>query len=329
MKIHFPAQIVLSLIPILPFSGYLEGLTLLDSVSTVTPAQAVEFVTQFPHVAPPNLAQVQQTQAAQLCPEPALSRLTRHTIAAGETVESIAQQYNLIPATLLGFNPALRSGNTPVGTQLRIPPYNGIQVEVPAEATWQTLAGVYNVRADALFEVNGCQAEVPQMVFVPGVNWTPTQTPPTNNNLLRGYPLPDAADVLVSYGWQVDPATSQVIFQSGVHLQAETGTPVLAVGDGTIAFAGIQEGYGNLVVINHNQGLQTRYAQMGSITVQSGQQVQVGETLGTVGAATIPYLQFEVRSNSSLGWVAQDPGDYIPAIRSADSIRRQRERAAE
>jgi len=267
-------------------------------------------------------------QTDSLCQEPALSRLTQHTIAPGETLNSIAQQYNLLPATLQGFNPVLQSGNAPAGTTITIPPYNGIQANAPAGATWRDLARAYGVRADALFEVNGCKETVPSVVFIPGVNWSPTQ-PATSattatGNPLSGYPLPTIGNVLTSYGWQLDPATNEFVFQSGVNLQAEVSAPVLSVGAGTVAYAGTERNYGNLVVINHSQGLQTRYAQLGSIAVQVGQQVQPGDQLGSVGGNTAtPYLQFEVRSNSNLGWVAQDPGAYIPEIRTADQIRRR------
>ncbi|NJO42453.1 MAG: M23 family metallopeptidase [Cyanobacteria bacterium CRU_2_1] len=263
-----------------------------------------------------------------LCPEPVLSRLTRHTIAPGDTLDSIAQQYNLIPATLMGFNPVLRNGSVPVGTEIVIPPYNGIQVEVPSGTTWRNLAEIYNIRADALFEVNGCQAEVPNVVFVPGVNWSPAETtttsPGTISNPLTGYPLPEIAPILSAYGWQLDPTSGEVIFRSGVDLQADAGTPVLAVGEGTIAFAGEQGDYGNLVVINHSQGLQTRYAQLDSISVETGQRIQAGTQIGTVGSTgsvTSPQLHFEVRSNSELGWVAEDPGEYVQNIRTAQQLR--------
>lgn len=270
-------------------------------------------------------AAVTPKQNQSLCPEPALSRLTRHRIASGETIESIARQYNLIPATLLGLNPSLRNGTPPVGTEISIPPYNGIRVEVPSGRTWRDVAKQYNVRADVLFEVNGCQ-ESPSVVFVPGVNWSPSgaatarPSAPAADPLTR-YPLPAIASVVRGYGWQLDPASGQVTFHNGVNLQASAGTTVRSVGEGTVAFAGEQSGYGKLVVINHVQGLQTRYSPLASINVQVGQRVAAGSAIGTVGATsttTSPYLHFEVRSNSNLGWVAQDPSVYIPDLRTAD-----------
>jgi murein DD-endopeptidase MepM/ murein hydrolase activator NlpD len=264
------------------------------------------------------------SQTDTLCPEPALSRVVRHRIAAGETLTSLSQRYNLIPATLMGMNPVLRDGNAPAGAEILVPPYNGIRVEVPAGSTWQDLAERYGTRADVLFEVNGCQAD-PRVIFVPGVNWSPNQTatgtPASVDGVLRQYPLPATASISTSYGWQLNSDTGNVAFHGGVDLTAERGAPVLAAGEGTVAFASNQGNYGNLVVINHSQGVQTRYAQLDSIEVEVGETVRAGDRIGTVGAtgiATSPHLHFEVRTNSDLGWVAQDPGDYFQDMRFAE-----------
>jgi lysostaphin len=261
--------------------------------------------------------------AQSACQAPVLSRLTRHKITAGETLDSIARQYSLIPATLMGLNPTLRSGKAPIGTEILIPPYNGIRVELQSNQTWRDIAKRYNVRSDVLFEVNGCQP-APKVVFVPGVNWSPVETPgqktpAQTTRLLSGSPLPaklSQSMILLGYGWGLQPNTGRVGFHSGVDLAATAGTPVLAAGDGTIAFAGNQGAYGKLVVINHQEGLQTRYAQLGSIKVKVGQVVKRGQTIATVGTSGTPsskqpHLHFEVRSRSDLGWVAQNPEPYL------------------
>ncbi|MEH2048779.1 LysM peptidoglycan-binding domain-containing M23 family metallopeptidase [Nostoc sp.] len=260
------------------------------------------------------------------CPIPALSRFQRHKVVRGETLESIAQRYNLIPTTIIGMNPALQNGGiAAVGSVLQIPPYNGIVVEVPRGETWRQVAAQYKVRADSLFEVNGCQPD-PRIVFVPGVNWSPngvvTKSPlpsdagTPNRASLSGYPLAQVATVGLAYGWQINPATGEVFFHSGVDLLAPVGTNVQAIAPGTVAFASDQGSYGKLVIINHSGGLQSRYAQLDSIKVTVGQQVKKGDLLGTVGisgkpSSTQPHLHFEVRSSSSLGWVAEDPKSYL------------------
>jgi murein DD-endopeptidase MepM/ murein hydrolase activator NlpD len=344
MKIKLLYRLIICLTPILPcFAGFsCANLTFHAAAFAITPSSnALSGQSGLDHskwsqsrsTIAEEISQIQLSQTLQsqseiqsVCPPAALSRTTRHRVAAGETVDSIAQQYNLIPATLLGFNPALRSGTPAVGTELTIPPFNGIQVEVAAGSTWRDLADRYGVRADALFEVNGCQETPPRIVFVPGVNWSPTPSAPNTAvaaNPLSVSPLSSIAQVLTSYGWQIDPNTEQYVFQSGVSLQAEAGTAVFATGAGTIAFAGTQETYGNLVVINHSQGIQTRYAQLGNISVQTGQQVNAGDRIGTTSTGEAPFLWFEVRSNSNVGWVAQDPSAYIPTIRAVDPVRRR------
>ncbi|PSB23977.1 peptidase [Stenomitos frigidus ULC18] len=272
------------------------------------------------------LVQSMPTAAQATCTAPALLRIVRHKVASGETLEGIAQQYNLIPSTLMGFNPVLRSGKAPIGAELLVPPYNGIRVELKPNQTWREVAKTYNVRSDVLFEVNGCQP-APKVVFVPGVNWSPVVTTTAPNNpaaeqpgqILNAYPLPSKpsrSTLLLAYGWGIQPITGKVGFHSGIDLAAPVGLPVLTVADGTVAFVGKQGAYGNLVVINHAEGLQTRYAQLASFKVKVGQVVRRGQPIATVGRTGNPssreaHLHFEVRSRSQLGWVAKNPAPYV------------------
>jgi murein DD-endopeptidase MepM/ murein hydrolase activator NlpD len=244
--------------------------------------------------------------------------LTRHKVAAGETLQSIANQYNLTPATLIGFNPGLRGGSVPVGREIVIPPFDGTRVQAPAGSTWKDMAAAYGVRADVLFELNGCQPQ-PQLVFIPaGAGASGGRQPTDTYTGFAGYPLPAVASVGLSYGWHQDATTGEAAFHSGIDFLADTGTAVLSVDAGTVAFAGDQGNYGNLVVINHQGGRQTRYAHLSRMAVRIGQKVSQGDTLGTVGSTGQPdidksHLHFEVRYNSSQGWVAQDPELHLRA----------------
>jgi hypothetical protein len=92
----------------------------------------------------------------------------------------------------------------------------------------------------------------------------------------------------------------------GVDYGATTGTPVRTVGDGVVEFAGVQNGYGNVVMVKHSGGNSTLYAHLSKINVRPGQRVQQGENVGLVGAtgwATGPHLHFEFRVNG----VHKDP----------------------
>lgn len=84
----------------------------------------------------------------------------------------------------------------------------------------------------------------------------------------------------------------------GTDFAAPTGTPARAVGEGTVEFSGVQNGYGNVVFIKHRNNTETVYAHLSKIMVRRGQSVSQGQTIGLVGStgwATGPHLHFEVR----------------------------------
>ena len=285
---------------------------------SIAPVGKTAANTEIPPANLPSGTPVENPDPVRDCPSPAMSRLRRHTAAQGETIESIARQYNVNPAALIGINPTLRGGGVSAGSAIVIPPYSGMEVEVPAGWNWQKLAEAYKVRADVLFEANGCRP-LGKTVFVPAVNRSigPSINPDATPSV-QGFPLPAPAVEALRYGRQLDQARREFFFHSGVDFLASEGTQVLAAGEGTVAFAGPQGDYGNLVVVNHEAGKQTRYAHLKDIAVKVGQKVQSGEVLGTVGMTgkrdiRPSHLHFEVRYNSGLGWVAEDPLLYLQA----------------
>lgn len=102
----------------------------------------------------------------------------------------------------------------------------------------------------------------------------------------------------------------------GVDYAAPTGTPVRSVGDGVVGFAGVQNGFGNVVFIRHRNGHETVYAHLSRIGVRVGQSVSQGDTVGAVGStgwATGPHLHFEFRVNGQ----HQDP---MAVARQSESV---------
>jgi murein DD-endopeptidase MepM/ murein hydrolase activator NlpD len=92
----------------------------------------------------------------------------------------------------------------------------------------------------------------------------------------------------------------------GVDYGAPAGTAIRAVGDGTVEFAGWQNGYGNVVEIRHSNARSTLYAHMSRIDVKRGAHIEQGQHIGAVGMtgwATGPHLHFEVKVNGQ----QQDP----------------------
>ncbi len=101
----------------------------------------------------------------------------------------------------------------------------------------------------------------------------------------------------------------------GVDYAAPTGTPAQTVGDGVVEFAGVQGGFGNVVIVRHGGNHSTVYAHLSRILVRTGQSVQKGQTIGAVGStgwSTGPHLHFEFRVNG----VHVDPEKVIQQAQS-------------
>ena len=112
------------------------------------------------------------------------------------------------------------------------------------------------------------------------------------------FPLEDAdAAVTDPYGWRIHPVSGTYKQHSGVDLEAAAGSHILAVADGTVVESGYNEAYGYMVILEHAGGMQTFYAHMTDYLVSTGDTVQQGQIIGTVGStgwSTGPHLHLGV-----------------------------------
>lgn len=109
------------------------------------------------------------------------------------------------------------------------------------------------------------------------------------------------------FGWRTHPITGEQQFHAGIDIGASEGTPVLAAGAGEVTTAGWYGGYGNAVIIDHGNGLETLYGHLSSVLVSVGQMVSQLEKIGLVGStgnSTGPHLHFEINQGGNL----IDPG---------------------
>jgi murein DD-endopeptidase MepM/ murein hydrolase activator NlpD len=121
-----------------------------------------------------------------------------------------------------------------------------------------------------------------------------------------GGALPSAGDLPVQgrmssdFGWRTHPISGEKKFHGGMDIAAPTGTEIRAAQRGLVTFAGNRPGYGNVVEIRHPDGTTGRYAHASRLHVETGDKIDVGETIADVGATgqvTGPHLHFEVRKN--------------------------------
>ena len=99
------------------------------------------------------------------------------------------------------------------------------------------------------------------------------------------------------FGWRRDPFSGATAYHRGVDLRAAYGEPIGAADAGTVVFAGDQRGYGQTVVVEHANGVRTRYAHLSSLMTEAGAEVKAGEAIGRAGRsgrATGTHLHFEV-----------------------------------
>ncbi|HZB87239.1 MAG TPA: M23 family metallopeptidase [Terracidiphilus sp.] len=113
-----------------------------------------------------------------------------------------------------------------------------------------------------------------------------------------------------SFGEREDPINGEGAFHSGIDIEAPSGTPVRAAGDGEVTGTNMGAGYGRQVVLDHGHDLETVYAHLSAIAVLPGQHVSRGDIIGYVGQtgrATGPHLHYEVRVHN----VPVNPHKYL------------------
>lgn len=125
-------------------------------------------------------------------------------------------------------------------------------------------------------------------------------------------PIIGEVDMSSPFGMRTDPFNGRPAVHTGIDLRGDTGEPVRATATGRVTIAGREGGYGNMVEINHGNGLASRYGHLSQIGVKVGQFVRIGETVGRIGStgrSTGPHLHYETRINGE----AVDPQKFLRA----------------
>lgn len=210
-----------------------------------------------------------------------------HVVAAGETVESVADTFEVDAAALYNQWNDLRPGEALQEGQLLVIPGG-----VGPEMTWEAPppAPAAGAIGSASYSSGFCGNTA---VSGPGANgWF---TLPTGSYSVSGW-------------YFHDPGNPTHI---GLDYTCHLGDPIYAADNGVVVFSGWGGGYGNLVQINHGNGYVTYYGHFDSIWVGCGESVYQGQVIGlcgTTGWSTGPHLHYEIRLNG----VPQDPQLYEP-----------------
>jgi murein DD-endopeptidase MepM/ murein hydrolase activator NlpD len=129
-------------------------------------------------------------------------------------------------------------------------------------------------------------------------------------------PLPGNFRMTSPYGMRRHPVSGRTKMHTGIDWAGGRGTTIMATADGVVKKAGRMSGYGNIVIIQHDFGLETYYAHLNSIDVRGGQRVSRGQKIGgmgTTGVSTGVHLHYEVRVNGQ-------PVNPITYVRAGQNV---------
>jgi murein DD-endopeptidase MepM/ murein hydrolase activator NlpD len=160
----------------------------------------------------------------------------------------------------------------------------------------------------------GVDARLSDPAAVPEMS---TNTPPT---------LPIQGKITSMIGLRQDPIDGKLRHHNGVDIAAPSGTPVKPVAPGVVVFSGTRSGYGNMVIIDHQNGTLTVYAHHSTNLVQVGDQVTVSSIIalsGSTGRSTGPHLHFEAWQNGENITATYLPGNSASQSASVVSYRRE------
>jgi murein DD-endopeptidase MepM/ murein hydrolase activator NlpD len=253
-----------------------------------------------------------------MIPERARTNVITHTVVPGDTLYGISQKYKLSAETImfsngLEKNPDLLS----LGQKLAILPINGILHTVGKNDTLDKIAKTYKVTTEAIvtYPLNRLDPQAPQIVagqkiIVPGAK----KEIPQIATVYRGTA---PAGAKVGSGRLIWPTSGSLTqgykpYHRALDLARAVGTPIKAADNGYVVVAGWSNaGYGNYVVIDHGNGLQTLYGHLSRIFVRPGNVVTKGAVIGNMGNtgnSTGPHLHFEVIKRG----VKVNPSSLLP-----------------
>ena len=259
-------------------------------------------------------------------PERLRRKVITYVVQKGDNLLKIAAEFNLEQDTLMWANPALESNPDLLrpGQEIIVLPIDGVYHTVAKGDTLDKIAKKYQANVDDIVQCsyNKLDLENPQIasgdkLIVPGgvkpyiSRFVTAYSGTIPQDAKRGtgvFSWPTSGILTDRFGFR----TLSGRWHGGLDISAYTGADIFAPDSGFVTFAGWSKtGYGNLVIIDHRNGFETRYAHLSTILVSAGQSVGKGQLIalmGSTGNSTGPHLHFEIREKG----VRKNPELYLP-----------------
>jgi len=232
------------------------------------------------------------------------SAISLYVVREGDTLSGIAGLFSISVNTIRWGNDLTRNSTIRVGETLIILPVSGVKHTVKDGDTLASITKKYKGDLEEVVQFNGISADatlaIGTEVIIPDGEISSASAPSVSSRVAQTSLAP------VYSGYYLRPIAGGVKTQgihgyNGVDLAGSPGTPILASAAGEVIIvknSGWNGGYGNYVVIRHDNGTQTLYAHNSSNIVFAGQKVVQGQIIaymGSSGRSTGPHLHFEVR----------------------------------
>jgi lipoprotein NlpD len=243
-----------------------------------------------------------------------VARAGEHVVRRGETLYAVSRLYDVPVQSLIAWNNLSRPEQLEVGQILRVAAPGAVAEPLAQTGTPVETANLPEIKREPRGGKEAWSEEAwarlnPQTAATVSSTPDPTNTPP-KPSASENWMWPVKGTIIGRFD---EPTGSDGKTRNrGVDIAGASGTPVLAAASGSIAYAGNVRGYGNMVIIRHNDEYLTAYAHNRVILVQVGNTVTKGQKIAELGSSDTerPMLHFELRKQG----VPVDPLKYLPDL---------------
>ena len=224
-----------------------------------------------------------------------------HKVNPGETLWDIANAYGVSVDAILSANELRNPNMLSIGQELNILSVQGVLHKVATgESLWE-ISERYQVPLEEITRANNITdpsriMPITKLIIPGATQLRPKDVLVVNGQLQKAFDWPVRGRISSPFG----PRWGRM--HNGLDIAVNTGTAVRAAADGRVTFAGWNGGYGILVIIDHGNNVETRYAHNSRLNVKVGQSVTRGQVIaysGNTGNSTGPHVHFEIRHRNN------------------------------
>ncbi len=245
--------------------------------------------------------------------------IQEYEVVSGDTIEKIAEKFNVTPETILWANDLKKTSQIHVGQKIVIIPVSGASYLIKSGDTISQISEKFNISQKELIEFNKLEdgkIQIGEVIIIPGAkrsvekkdkekedNKNTKKEDKKNNKKEKK----DKGGKNENKRYFIRPVKNGIKTQ-GIHghnavdIASAEGTAIIASADGVVSLIrggdAWNGGYGNYIVLNHKNGVQTLYAHLSKIEVDKGDKIKQGQKIGEMGntgRSTGTHLHFEIR----------------------------------